>query len=201
MFTIYLLAKLLGRQRSVILALALAAAIMLAFDPAILWSISFQLSFAAVLGIALFSARFAARASNGIQHSSIVPTFTKRLLTGVVYGMAVSLAATVATAPLVAFHFGELALWGIPSTLLIVPVLPLFIGGSVLVVLAGVIFSEPIAIAGVLSHAIGNYMSFVANFFASLPIGPINADHWSITFVVGWYALVFFVLNRRAFFS
>ena len=115
--------------------------------------------------------------------------------------MAVSLAATVATAPLVAFHFGELALWGIPSTLLIVPVLPLFIGGSVLVVLAGVIFSEPIAIAGVLSHAIGNYMSFVANFFASLPIGPINADHWSITFVVGWYALVFFVLNRRAFFS
>ena len=91
--------------------LALAAMIMLAIDPAVVSSISFQLSFAAVLGIALLSARFAVRDSDWIQSSVRIPTITKRLLTGVVYGMSVSLAATIATAPLVAFHFGEFQLW------------------------------------------------------------------------------------------
>ena len=110
MFSVYLAARLLGRQRSVLPPLALAAMIMLAIDPAIVSSISFQLSFAALLGIALLSARFAVRGSDWIQSSVRIPTITKRLLTGVVYGMSVSLAATIATAPLVAFHSGDIPL-------------------------------------------------------------------------------------------
>jgi predicted membrane metal-binding protein len=83
---------------------------MLAIDPAIISSISFQLSFAAVLEIALLSARFAARGSDWIQSSLRITSIAKRLLTGVVYRMSVSLATTIATAPLVAFHFGEIPL-------------------------------------------------------------------------------------------
>jgi len=144
MFSVYLAARLLGRQRSVLPPLALAAMIMLAIDPAIVSSISFQLSFAALLGIALLSARFAVRGSDWIQSSVRIPTITKRLLTGVVYGMSVSLAATIATAPLVAFHLGEIPLWGIPSTLLIVPVLPLFLGEAVLTAVASFDFGQPV---------------------------------------------------------
>jgi competence protein ComEC len=199
MFTVYLLARLLGRQRSVLPSLALAAAIMLALEPTIISSISFQLSFAAVLGIALFSAKIAGRSSASIQESASIPSFAKRLLTGIVYGMSVSLAATIATAPLVAFHFGEVPIWGIPSTLLIVPVLPVFIGGSLLVAVTGAISEQPIAIAGILSHGIGNYMSFIASFFANLPIGPITSNGWSMTFITGWYAVMLVLLNRRVF--
>ena len=170
---------------------------MLAIDPAIISSISFQLSFAAVLGIALLSARFAARGNDWIQSSAMIPSIAKRLLTGVDYGMSVSFAATIATAPLVAFHFGEIPLWGILSTLLIVPVLPLFLGGAVLTAVAGAASTQPIAIAGVFAHGIGNYISFVAAAFASLPIGPANADGWSIPLMVGWYGLVIYLLNRR----
>lgn len=197
MFSVYLAARLLGRQRSVLPPLALAATIMLAIDPAIVSSISFQLSFAAVLGIALLSARFAGRGSDWIQSSVRIPSIAKRLLTGVVYGMSVSLAATIATAPLVAFHFGEIPLWGIPSTLLIVPVLPLFLGGAVLTAVVSSIFSQPVAIAGVFAHGIGNYVSFVAEKFASMPIGPANAEGWSIPLIVSWYGLVIYLLNRR----
>jgi competence protein ComEC len=197
MFTVYLVARLLGRQRSVLPPLALAATIMLAIDPEIISSISFQLSFAAVLGIALFSARFAARGSDWIQASLRIPAFAKRVLTGVVYGMSVSLAATIATAPLVAFHFGEIPLWGIPSTLLLVPVLPLFIAGSVLVAVAGFVTAQSIAFAGLIAHGIGNYMSFVARMFADLPVGPIEAGGWSLPLILGWYAIVIYVLNRR----
>ena len=113
-----------------------------------------------MLGIALLSARFAARGSDWIQSSVRITSIAKRMLTGVVYGMSVSLAATIATAPLVAFHFGEIPLWGIPSTLLIVPVLPLFLGGAVLTAVASFSFGQPVAIAGVSAHGIGNYISF-----------------------------------------
>lgn len=199
MFTVYLLARILGRQRSVLPALALAAAVMLAIDPLILLSISFQLSFAAVLGIAFLSAKIAARSSSRIQESTHVPSYAKRTLTGVVYGMSVSLAATIATAPLVAFHFGEAPVWGIPSTLLIVPVLPLFIAGSLLVTVTGAISDQPIAIAGLLSHGIGNYISFIANLFANLPLGPIEASVWSVPLISAWYAAFIAFLNRRRF--
>ncbi|MCH8910076.1 MAG: ComEC/Rec2 family competence protein [Chloroflexi bacterium] len=197
MFTVYMAARLFGRQRSVLPPLALAATVMLAIDPEIISSVSFQLSFAAVLGIALFSARIAAKGSDWIESSRRIPSITKRPLAGIVYGMSVSLAATVATAPLVAFYFGEIPVWGIPSTLLLVPALPLFIGGSVLVAVAGAVIATPIAAVGAIALGIGNYMSFIAETFASLPLGPVDAEGWSIALIAGWYGVLVLMLNRR----
>src|SRR5208283_3760208 len=48
---IFLLAEGLGRQKSAGHALALAAAIMMAFDPNLLWSASFLLSFGSMAGL------------------------------------------------------------------------------------------------------------------------------------------------------
>ncbi len=197
MFTVYLIARLFGRQRSVLPSLALAASIMLAIDPEIISSVSFQLSFAAVLGIALFSARIAAKGSGWIESSRRVPAITRRPLIGIVYGMSVSVAATVATAPLVAFYFGVIPVWGIPSTLLLVPVLPLFIGGSVLVTAVGALGAAPVGAVGVIAFGTGNYMSFIAGSFASLPLGPVDAEGWSIALIVGWYGVLALALNRR----
>ena len=198
MFTVYLAARLFGRQRSVLPPLALAATVMLAINPEILSSVSFQLSFAAVLGIALFSARIAGSAGDWIESSPNIHAIAKRPLVGVVYGMSVSIAATIATAPLLAFHFGSVPVWGIPSTLLLVPVLPIFIGGSVLAAGVGLLSEVPIAAAGSIAIGTGNYMSFVAEKFASLPLGPVVANNWSATLIAGWYGLLILVLNRRA---
>ena len=197
MFTVYMAARLFGRQRSVLPPLALAATVMLAIDPEIISSVSFQLSFAAVLGIALFSARIAAKGSGWIESSHRIPAIVKRSLVGIVYGMSVSLAATVATAPLVAFYFGEIPVWGIPSTLLLVPALPLFIGGSALVAAAGAVISEPAVVVGTIALGTGNYMSFIAETFASLPLGPVDAAGWSVALIAGWYGVLFMVWNRR----
>ncbi|MDA1278916.1 MAG: ComEC/Rec2 family competence protein [Chloroflexi bacterium] len=198
MFTVYLAARLFGRQRSVLPPLALAAVIMLAIDPEIIRSISFQLSFAAVLGIALFSARIAARGSEWIEPSRRIPPITKRPLVGMVYGTAVSLAATLATAPLVAFHFGAVPIWGIPSTLMVVPFLPLFIGGSGIVATVGAFVDVPVSAVGIAAHGTGNYMSFVAELFSSLPVGPIIVEGWSKALIAGWYGLLFASLKSRS---
>lgn len=55
MGSVFLAALALGRPRSVLPALGLAAAVMAGQSPNVLWSVSFQLSFAAVAGIALLA--------------------------------------------------------------------------------------------------------------------------------------------------
>ena len=51
MASLFLTAHLLGRQRSTITALAFAAAVMVAIQPQLLWTTSFQLSFLAMCGL------------------------------------------------------------------------------------------------------------------------------------------------------
>ena len=94
---------------------------------------------------------------------------------------------------------GEVPVWGIPSTLLLVPVLPLFIGGSVLVAVAGALATEPVVAVSVIALGLGNYMSFIANTFASLTFGTVNAaNEVSIALMAAWYGVLFALLHRRA---
>lgn len=92
-----LLATLSGRRSSRLYALALAAIVTLAIDPGIAADVGWQLSFAAVLGILLLATplreRIVARLGQGPWRRALAE------------GVAVTVAATLATAPLIAFHF------------------------------------------------------------------------------------------------
>jgi competence protein ComEC len=91
------LATLAGRRASRLYTLLLAAIATLAFKPKIAADVGWQLSFAAVLGILLLAAplREAILARTGAGGA-------RRLLAE---GAALTISATVATAPLIAFHF------------------------------------------------------------------------------------------------
>lgn len=92
-----LLATLGGRRGSRLYALALAAIVTLAIDPGVAADVGWQLSFAAVLGILLLATplreRIVARLGMGPWRRALAE------------GVAVSVTATLATAPLIAFHF------------------------------------------------------------------------------------------------
>jgi len=108
-----LLATFAGRRASRLYGLAIAAIVTLAIDPRIGADIGWQLSFAAVLGI-LAIARPLRR------------TIVSRLGSGglrgaVAEGAAVTVAATLATAPLIVFHFGELSTVSLFANLLALP--------------------------------------------------------------------------------
>jgi competence protein ComEC len=95
------LATLGGRRASRLYALALAVVVTLAIDPAVAGDIGWQLSFAAVLGILLLA-------------SPIRRVLTARLGAGrwrraLAEGLAVTVSATLATAPLIAYHFETLS--------------------------------------------------------------------------------------------
>jgi competence protein ComEC len=102
-------AALAGRPASRWYALLLAAAVTLALNPRASCDPGWQLSFAAVAAIALLARPVTA----GLR--------ARRVPQPVAEATAISLAATLGTAPLLAFHFHQLSLVGIPANLLAAP--------------------------------------------------------------------------------
>jgi competence protein ComEC len=107
------LAMLEGRRGSRLYALALAAVLTLAVDPSVATDIGWQLSFAAVLGILSMAAPLrrvlVARLGNGPWRRALAE------------GLAVTVAATLATAPLIAFHFETLSTTTLLANVLAMP--------------------------------------------------------------------------------
>jgi competence protein ComEC len=113
MGAIGVLAVLGGRRASRLYALALAAVVTLAVDPSVAADIGWQLSFAAVLGILLLAAplsrAIAARLGEGPWRRALGE------------GLAVTIAATLATAPLIAFHFETISTTTLVANVLALP--------------------------------------------------------------------------------
>jgi competence protein ComEC len=108
-----LMATLGGRRSSRLYALAVAALVTLAIDPGIAADIGWQLSFAAVLGILIVAAPLARAIASRIGSGS-----WRRALAE---GVAMTIAATLATAPLVAFHFETLSTTTLAANVLALP--------------------------------------------------------------------------------
>jgi competence protein ComEC len=107
------LAMLGGRRSSRLYGLALAAVVTLTVDPGVAADIGWQLSFAAVLGILLLAAplrrAIAVRLGNGPWRRALAE------------GLAVTVAATLATAPLIAYHFETLSTTTLLANVLAMP--------------------------------------------------------------------------------
>ena len=106
-------ATLSGRRASRLYALLLALGVTLAIDPSVAADIGWQLSFAAVAGIFLLAAplreAIAARIGSGGWRRALAE------------GAAVTIAATLATAPLIAFHFETLSTTTLLANLVAMP--------------------------------------------------------------------------------
>jgi competence protein ComEC len=108
-----ILATMAGRRASRLYALALAAGVTLAIDPTIAADVGWQLSFAAVMGILLIARPLVAELEKQLGGGG----WQRALLEGV----AVTVAATLATAPLIAFHFERLSTMTLVANVLALP--------------------------------------------------------------------------------
>jgi competence protein ComEC len=107
------LATLGGRRSSRLYALAVAAVVTLAVDPGVAADIGWQLSFAAVMGILLLAGPLRRAAVARLGEGP-----WRRMLAE---GLAVTVAATLATAPLIAFHFETLSTTTLVANVLAMP--------------------------------------------------------------------------------
>jgi competence protein ComEC len=116
----YLLLVFLGRPGEVWSALALAALVILSLAPLRLFSISFQLSFAAVAFLIYLVPRLV-RTPGTAKPDHPIPGAASRVLFRAKEWFVVSVVATLATAPLAAFYFQVVSLLGILVNLVAIP--------------------------------------------------------------------------------
>ena len=197
MASAYLLARAMGRQRSVLPAVGLAAGLMVAVDPAILGSVSFQLSFAAVAGIALLATPLHDLFHRGIEKATGTESRSNLVVNPIVAIVAMSIAATIATAPLVAFNFGRVPTWSVPATTFVLPVLPLTVVLGAATGIAGLINDQLGVVLGWPLWVVGSYMSGVAHLFASLGPDLFETGAWSSPAAIAYYVCVTAFLARK----
>lgn len=174
MATVLLLGRALGRQNSVAPALGLAAASMALLDPSLPGNVSFQLSFLAVLGIAIVTPGIQDLGETLLsKFESAWPTCVSRVLAWVNSGVAMSVGAISLTAPVVALRFDAISAWSTPATLFQVPALPFLIVAGVFEAFLGIVAPSAAFLAAWPAWLAASYVIAVAKFFGSLPGGSI----------------------------
>ncbi len=210
-----LLSYVVYRKTSPFRLIVLAAAVMLSFNPLLLYyDLGFQLSFLAVFGILSLHGPI----KNKLQQRN--PVYTPRVYTrprvykgktGAMYALgmytlgvyigkigeffrkkevvadllAVTLSAQIFVFPLILYNFGHVSLVSVPANLLIVPLLPLIIPLGFLTAITGLI------IFSFPVYILLSFLLFVINFSASLPISAIFVQNVPLFFVFLFYVWLF----------
>ena len=187
MGTAYLGALAVGRPRSTLPALALAATLMVALDPAALSSVSFQLSFAAMAGIALLNRPLAEWIESALGATPDRDGLWPSLLRLVIELATVSFAATVAVVPLVAFYFERVSLVGLPATMLAMPALPLALVAHAVAASVGLAADWAAQPPGWVAWAGSTYIAGIASTVARLPGAAIETGPLAPVLVWGYY--------------
>jgi competence protein ComEC len=190
MGSLFLIAVYLGRQRSAIIALAFAAAVMVGIQPHLLWSVSFQLSFLAMAGLVLLYPYFQTWGRKGV--AAIFGDGEALAATGnmITDGFAATLAAIVAVGPLIAYNFGVVSLVGLPATFFSLPALPAIIVAAALVAFAGLLAVFAAQMLGWLAWLFLSYLLLVVQGFNALPHSSLEVATVSTWHIWGYYVVL-----------
>ena len=198
MGTVYLAALALGRPRSILPALGLAAAVMVAVSPNILWSVSFQLSFAAMAGIATLADPVSRKLQGFFGVSDTEGAASRLPVRAVAVAVGTSAAAILATMPLTAFYFQQVSLVGLPTTLVTLPMLPFALVFHALTGILGLVL-QPLGTAfGWLAWGATTYIVQVVYLAAKFPVASFETGRIAPVLVLGYYGMgvVWFVAQR-----
>jgi competence protein ComEC len=166
MASVVVLALLLGRRTLSMRGLAVAALLILLFEPAVLLEVGFQMSFAAVL--ALIAGYDALRPWLLELHLKAHGGWRHRVALHVVSLLLTSLFAGAASLPYAMFHFGRMQLYFVLANLLAVPVTAFWVMPQGLLALAAM----PFGLQGLFLRPMGwgiDLILFLARRVAALP--------------------------------
>jgi competence protein ComEC len=157
-------------------ALLVAAVVLLLFNPLWIWDLGFQLSFLATLGLIV-------TASPIIKRLEWLPPILAS-------SIAVPLAATIWTLPLLLNVFSVVALYTLPVNILSTPLISVVSIGGMVSALASLILPDAgSALANLLYHPI-HWLLQLVEFFASLPGNTVAVGSISIGQMLAIYTLI-----------
>lgn len=196
MQALLLIASFFDREYDGPTALALSALIMVVANPMVITSVSFQLSFACVIGIMLFCEKiYKWLLADGGKGKGFLPGL-RRWFSG---SVSVSLSALVFTTPLMAYYFGAISLVSVLTNLLVVWLLPFIFAGVALACLASILLPQ-IAMAFIApTSALAHIVLDTAVLFSKLPFSTVYtvSDYIVIWLVFAYLLLTVFMIMRK----
>lgn len=173
---VYLLSsRLLGRPTFPYASLCSAGMVMTLVSPQILWSVGFQLSFAATLGLMLYTDRLAGWVRRRLE-GFLEREAARRVVQASSESVLATAAAQITTLPLIIYHFETLSLASLPANLLILPAQPGVMTWGGLATLAGLIspaVGQPFAWVAWLFLA---YTTEMVEFLAKMPAATLSVE-------------------------
>ncbi|RKQ86499.1 competence protein ComEC [Solirubrobacter pauli] len=180
-----LVAALAGRPTQRWYALLLAAAATLALNPRTVQEPGWQLSFAAV---AALLAGF----------TPLSEAFKRHLPDPVAEATALTLAATIGTAPLMALHFEAISLAALPANLLAAPAIAPVMWLGVIACAAAQVAAPLATPFALLTAPLLVYVQHVARLTASTPLSVVEIHASAPLVLAGWAALALALLAAAA---
>lgn len=178
MFSVVVLAGTLSRNSNVFNSIGIAGFFLLLLDPNLLYSVGFQMSFLAVIGIVLFQPPI----YNIFQPGSRVLDYIWKLV-------SVSIAAQILTFPLSLYYFNQFPTYFIISNIFVIPLVTiLLILGCTYLLLA---FINPVAIAlGFLFSLSLDMLNGIVKIISELPNSTLSSGYVSAETTVLIYGLI-----------
>jgi len=182
------IASLFGRMKAPLRSLLFAAVLMVSFNPLLLkYSLGFQLSFLAVIGITYFSPFF-------LNKFRFLPDFFE-----IREILAITLSAQTFVFPLLLFKMGSASIISPLANILIVPFLPLILGAGFIFILVGSILPLLGKVLSLFVYLLVDYVVKIVNFCSQFEFFVVNYN-LSLSFLVLTYViLVYFIfkINER----
>lgn len=175
MTTLYIIGIIIQRRHSSINALCFAALIILLFSPLQLYSAGFQLSFAAVLAILLFANRI-----NPVNRKHHIGYYITSLA-------CVSMSATLGTALISAYYFHSFPVYFLIANILVIFMLPVIIGGGVLLIIFEACGGSSIWICSALDF-LYSIITWITEITSSLQFAKIDNIYFS-----GWLFIPYII--------
>jgi competence protein ComEC len=172
MGALMVLAGHLGRPGDATAALMAAAWGMSAWNPDVLWDLGFQLSFAATAGLIAFSARFAG-GLQGLLERRLDRGRAQALVRLSQDALLVTLAAQLATWPIIAWQMGQVSVTGLAANFLILPAQPAVMGLGGLAMAFGMLWEPAGRLLGLAAWLPLTWTIRVVEIFADLPLASV----------------------------
>ena len=175
MLTVYALLALGHRQKMSVNTLAFTAIVMLLVTPKALFDVGFQMSFMAVFSILLFVPLF-------YRPFSAEYLMTHRAVSWLWGMVAVSVAAQIGVAPLIAYYFGRFSCYFLLTNFIVIPAATLILYlalGTLLIPSLGVVLASMVGL-----------LNTTLLYIATIPGATIEGLHPSVGLTVAIYGVL-----------
>lgn len=186
---LYVIATHYGRQTEALTSLMAAATLMTALNPQTLWDLGFQLSFAATLGLILYTPLLESWFERLLSRM-LSPGTAKQAVEVLNEAFIITLAAQITTLPIIVYNFRQLSLVTLLSNFLILSVQPGVMLWGGLATIAGLIWLPLGQVLGWVAWLFLTYTIRAVEITASFPYASLNLGHVSPSLVCLYYGLL-----------